>query len=68
MNAAPAPPVNVRVVLDDRTAVPVQTRLDRVGEDGIAVWEVIDAPPGPIIGLKIDVLPPRTAVALRGDR
>ena len=64
MSDWPEPPENVRLVLADDTLVPVQTRF--VGrEDGLAIWEVIDAPPGVRVkALQIGLLPGHSAVRL----
>ncbi len=61
-----SPPRDVRVVGHDGREYPVQTMFTHYDEQGIAVWEVVDAPPGVRIKeIRIGTLPPRTGVRLR---
>jgi len=59
----PAPPVNVRLTYDDGSVAAVQTVFTGYDHEGIAVWAIVDPPDRErITGLRIDTLPPDTAV------
>lgn len=64
-DAAPTPPENVRVVLDDDTEVPLDCVYDGLDED-VHRW-LIPVPDdcwGRVTDVKIDVFPARTGVRL----
>jgi hypothetical protein len=63
----PEPPVNVRLVCSDGEEVPVDT-VYKGERDRTHEWEVVNVPVGRVIrGLKMDMLPPQTAVRIAGQ-
>jgi len=62
----PDPPVNVRLIYaNDDEEVPVDTVYEGQDEDGIHMWNVVNAQPErQVIDVKIDVLPPHTGVSV----
>jgi hypothetical protein len=58
------PPVNVRLVMDDGRVVPVDCIYVEQREDDVAVWEVVNAPEGTVVGVEIEAMPKMTSVVV----
>ncbi len=64
----PEPPQNVRLVHGDGTVIPLECRYDGK-QDGLHLWTAVVGPVafGPRDSVRMDVLPPRTAVQVQVD-
>jgi hypothetical protein len=57
----PVPPTNVSLIYDDGRRVAVECAF--VGYvNRIATWRVVSAPPGEVVGVRVDVLPAYSSI------
>lgn len=61
----PMPPEDVHVIYADGRDVAVQTVYAGLSTDGAHRWEIVDAPDGQPVAMKIGILPPNTSVVFR---
>lgn len=60
----PEPPVNVRLVYADGTQAPAECTYAGLDDDGVHQWEVINHRPETPREMLVEMLPPRTSVAV----
>lgn len=65
--SAPAPPVNVRLVYADDTVVPVDCVYTGLNAEGLHQWDVINRRAEMPRDMLVEMLPPRTSIALAGS-
>lgn len=65
--SAPTPPVNVRLVYADDTVVPVDCVYTGINAEGLHQWEVINRRAEMPRDMLVEMLPPRTSIALAGS-